>query len=42
MVKSAHITYDKYDEEVATNVAISYFPTTVLILVLVGLVLAVL
>ncbi len=42
MVKSAHITYDKYDEAVATNVAITYFPAAVLILVLVGLVLAVL
>jgi len=32
LVKSAHIKYDKYGEEVATNVAISYFPTTLFIL----------
>ena len=28
LVKSAHIEYDRYDEAVATNVAISYFPAT--------------
>ena len=32
LVKSAHIKYDKYGEEVATNVAISYFPATLFIL----------
>jgi len=32
LVKSAHIKYDKYGGEVATNVAISYFPTTLFIL----------
>ena len=32
LVKSADIKYDKYGEEVATNVAISYFPTTLFIL----------
>lgn len=31
LVKSAHIQYDRYDEEVATNVAISYFPATLFI-----------
>lgn len=32
LVKSADIKYDKYGEEVATNVAISYFPITLFIL----------
>jgi len=32
LVKSAHIKYDKYGEEVATSVAISYFPATLFIL----------
>lgn len=32
LVKSAHIKYDKYGGEVATNVAISYFPATLFIL----------
>jgi len=32
LVKSAHIKYDRYGEEVATNVAISYFPATLFIL----------
>ena len=38
LVKSAHIQYNKYDEEVAINVAISYFPVALFILVLVALV----
>ena len=32
LVKTAHIKYDKYGEAVATNVAISYFSTTLFIL----------
>ncbi len=32
LVKSAHIEYDRYSEEVATNVAIAYFPSTLLIM----------
>ena len=39
LVKSAHIKYDKYGEEVATNVAISYFPATLFILGVVALLL---
>ena len=39
LVKSADIKYDKYGEEVATNVAISYFPTTLFILGIVALLL---
>jgi hypothetical protein len=39
LVKSADIKYDKYGEEVATNVAISYFPTTLFILGVVALLL---
>ena len=31
LVKTANITYDRYDEELATNVAISYFFTTLFI-----------
>ena len=32
LVRSAHIKYDRYGEEVASNVAISYFPMTLFIL----------
>ena len=32
LVKSSDITYDGYDDDVAVNVSISYFPTTLLIL----------
>ncbi|MCK4717031.1 MAG: hypothetical protein KAT70_00060 [Thermoplasmata archaeon] len=39
MVQSAHITYDRYGEEVATHVAISYFPATMIILLLITMVL---
>ncbi len=39
MVRSAHITYDLYGEEVATHVAISYFPVTLIILGLVTIIL---
>ncbi len=39
LVKSAHIKYDKYGEEVATNVAISYFPATLFILGVVAILL---
>jgi len=39
LVKSADIKYDKYGEEVATNVAISYFPATLFILGVVALLL---
>jgi len=38
LVRSADIEYDDYSEAVATNVAISYFPTTLLILSLVALI----
>lgn len=38
LVKSAHIQYSGYDEEVATNVAITYFPLTIIVLGLVALV----
>jgi len=31
LVKSAHIEYDRYGEEVAVNVAVSYFPATLFI-----------
>ncbi len=37
LVKSAHIEYDNYDEEVAINVAFSYFPLTLFILGIVAL-----
>lgn len=39
LVKSAHIKYDRYGEEVATNVAISYFPATLFILGVVAILL---
>ncbi len=39
LVKSAHIKYDKYGEEVSTNVAISYFPATLFILGVVAILL---
>lgn len=39
LVRTAHITYDNYGEEVATNVAISYFPVTIILLMLVTIVL---
>ena len=38
LVSSAHIRYNRYDDEVALNVAISYFPATLLILALVALI----
>lgn len=38
LVKSAQIKYNGYSEEVATNVAITYFPTSLLIFGLVALV----
>ena len=40
LVRTAHITYDNYGEEVATNVAISYFPVTIILLVLVTIILS--
>jgi len=39
LVRTAHITYDNYGEEVATNVAISYYPVTIILLVLVTIIL---
>ena len=39
LVKSAHINYDRYGEEVATNVAISYFPATLFILGIIAILL---
>ncbi len=39
LVRTAHITYDNYGEEVATNVAISYFPITIILLVLITIIL---
>ncbi len=42
LVKSAHIKYDKYGEEVSMNVAISYFPTTLFILGVVAILLHIL
>jgi len=38
LVKSAHIEYSGYDEEVAVGVAISYFPVSIFVLGLVALV----
>ena len=38
LVKSAHIKYDKYSEIVATNIAITYFPMSLLLFGLVALV----
>ncbi len=40
LVKCDNITYNKYDENVAVNVAISYFPATVLIFSLIAVVLS--
>jgi hypothetical protein len=42
LVKSAHIKYDKYGEEVATNVAISYFPAALFIMSVIAIFLKIL
>ena len=42
LVKSAHIQYSGYDDEVAINVAISYFPVTIFAIGLVALVYSIL
>ena len=39
LVRTADITYDNYGEEVATNVAISYYPVSIILLVLVTIIL---
>jgi len=39
LVKSAHIKYNRYDEEVATNVAISYFPAALFVFGCIALIL---